>query len=336
MTKLSRFQKNLNDFTFYLLMMSEKLSVSDLKLYDKNCPFVDNFEFLKKVETELSDLIDDDEMLLLNQSIPSGPLIKQLIYDKYDELLGKNKESRKRNKDKNIDKFLRDKYMDLSSDYPLSKIELLRYASRIMFFGLFLFTVIFVIGFQQIKQNLSVLMIFISILLFQLICLYFWISYSRTIKKKGPKCLQFRRKFSISFCYDKLCRSKEILEQILFENYPFERLEENRLYRKIIKISPKMKYVFKVMIEKSYWHYDGNIIIQTGKCTRQLIAKLAGDADLGINSDNSWHDICKTLMLLEEPLYNYQKGKDDVTWNEVKKLIIEELKKHPEFSPPTN
>lgn len=335
MTKLSRFQKNLNDFTFYLLMMSEKLSVSDLKLYDKNCPFIDNFEFLKKVETELSDLIDDDEMLLLNQSIPSGPRIKKLIYDKYDELLGKKNESRKGNKNKNINEFLRDKYIDLSSDYPLSKFELIRYSSKFTFFFLFSFIVIFVIGFQQIKQNLYGLMIFISIILLQLFCLYLWISYSKTIKNKGPKRLEFKRKFSIHFCFVKLCKSKEILEQVLFENEPFERLEENRLYRKIIKISPKMKIIFKVMIDKSYWHYDGYNIIQTEKSTRQLIGKLAGDAELGINSDKSWHSICQKLMLLPEPLYNYDKGKEDVTWNEVKELVIEELKKNPEFSPPT-
>ena len=266
----------------------------------------------------------------------SGTPIKKLIYDKQEEFLGKKEKSRKRNKDKSIDIFLKDKYMELSSDYPISRLELIRFVSKNLFFFLNIFIVIFIIFLQQIKQDLSKLCFFIPFFLLQSLCLYFWISYCRTIKKKGPKCLQFKRKFSISFCYDKLCKSKEILEQILFENYPFERLEENRLYRKIIKISPKMKYVFKVMIEKSYWHYDGTIIIQTGKCTRQLIAKLAGDADLGINSDNSWHDICKTLMLFEEPLYNYQKGKDDKTWNEVKELIIEELKKHPEFSPPTN
>ena len=336
MTKLSRFQKNFNDFTFYLLMMCEKLTVKDLILYDKNCPFTENFTFLKKIETDLADLIDDDELLLFNQSLSSGTQIKKLIYDKYDELLGKKKGSREKNKDKNLNIFLRDKYMELSSDFPISKLEFIRYVSKIIFFFLITFIIVFFIGFQQIIQDSSMLMIFISIFLFQLFCLYLWISYSKTIKKKGPKYLQFKRKFSISFCYDKLCKSKEILEQILFKNYPFERLEENRLYRKIIKISPKMKYVFKVMIEKSYWHYDGTIIIQTGKCTRQLIAKLAGDADLGINSDNSWHDILKTLMLLEEPLYNYQKSKDDKTWNKVKELIIEELKKHPEFSPPTN
>ena len=96
-----------------------------------------------------------------------------------------------------------------------------------------------------------------------------------------------------------------------------------------------MKIVFKVMIEKSYWHYDGYNIIQTEKCTRQLIGKLSLDQELGINSDRRWQTICQKLMLLPEPLYNYDKGKDDVTWYEVKKQIMQEFKKYPEFSPPT-
>ena len=87
-----------------------------------------------------------------------------------------------------------------------------------------------------------------------------------------------------------------------------------------------MKIVFKVLIEEGYWHYDGVNIIQTEKCTRQLIAKIATDSDLEINNDKTWQPFCQKLMMLPEPLYAYDKGKDDVTWKTVKEKLLKEMK----------
>lgn len=332
MDKLSRFQKNFNDFTFYLLMLSEKCSLRDLSFYDSNCPFVENFEFLKKIESELSALIDGDNELLINQNIPSGPAIRKLIEEnlnvfsesqkpeKYKKNLNRSKEEKKI-----IKSFLKDKYLELSYDYPLSKLDTYRIINKALFFS-FLVFVCFIWSIIPLGNwNLYGKVIIIYLSLFPFVFLYSWLSYDMVMKNKGKKFLQFKRKFSTTFCYEKLIKSKSILEQILFENDPFQRLEENRLYRQIIKISPRMKIVFKLLIEEGYWHYDGFNLIKTEKCTRQLIGKIAYDLDLGINSDKSWQPICQKLMMLPEPLYDYDKGKDDMTWETIKKKLIKEF-----------
>lgn len=332
MKKLSRFQKNFNDFTFYLLMLSEKCSLRDLSFYDSNCPFTENFEFLKKIESELSALIDGDNDLLINQNIPSGPAIKNLIEENSNvfsesQKAGKYKKDFNRSKEikKIIKSFLEDKYLELSYDYPFSKLDTYRIINKALFFS-FLVFVCFIWSIIPLGDwNLYGKVIIISLSLFPFVFLYSWLSYDMVMKNEGEKFLQFKRKFSTTFCYEKLIKSKSILELILFENDPFQRLEENRLYRQIIKISPRMKIVFKVLIENGYWHYDGFNIIQTEICTRQLIGKIATDSDLGINNDKSWLPICKTLMNLPKRLYDYDKGKDDVTWEIVKEKILKEL-----------
>lgn len=337
MAKLSRFQKNLNDYTFFLLMMCEKCSTKDLKLYDKYNPFEENLVFFKKLETELSDLIIDDNELLYNQEIPAGPSIKKLITEHIADYCNKeqskdmkvdDKKKKVKNKEKkNILNFLKAKYLELSYDYPISKIDIYRTINLSVFITAFFLTIlfIFIILMTYVDANkLCLLFIFAILSIFSLIS---WITDELAIKHKGSITFQFLKKFDRSYCYKKLIRSKEVLEQVLFENDPFQRLEENRLYRQIIKASPKMKIVFKVMIENSYWHYDGFNIVQTEKCTRQVIGKLATDSDLGINSNPEWKLPCQKLMLLPEPLYNYDKGKDDVTWEEIKQLIMVELYK---------
>lgn len=328
MAKLSRFQKNLNDYVFYLLMMCEKCSAKGLRLYDKNSPFIDNFEFLTKIENELSELIDGDEDLLLNQKIPSGPSFKELINNKHEVFCGKHKgNSISGSERKCVKTFLQNKYMELSTEYPTSWLDMIAKMFKIAFFVMLPFDILFALSFNLFKSNSLIRLVFILFLVLTAIFIAGWICYGLTYNNCGPKFLQFKIKFSTWFCYEKLMKSKEILEQIVFENDPFQRLEENRLYRQIIKENPKMKAVFKVMIENSYWHYDGFNVVQTEKCTRQLIGKLASDSDLGIKANGKWRPALQKLMLLPEPLYNYDRGKDDATWNEVKQLIIEELKK---------